>query len=378
MYNIFFSAMAFDNGKSGISDYMINTAKILSMSHKLDILILKNDIKMFPVKNDNIKFIPVSEKLRKPIINMIWHLLFLRFSINLKKYNLIFLPAGNRRLIWGYFNKSIVTFHDLSQFHIKNKYDRLRMIYIKKVVPFVLKKYSHILAISESTKNDLIKYYLIKRENIFVDYNGYDSGKYNCESSEYTTKEMIGHDSRYFLYVSRIEHPGKNHLNLIKAYEYLPEEIKSKYLLYFAGGLKERSEEVVYFANRSADKDRIIFGDFVKFEFLPSLYKNADLFLFPSYYEGFGIPLLESMSSGTPVLCSNRPSLPEIGGNAVITFDPDDPKDISLKILSVLNDRLIYDNLVKNGLERVQNFSWKKHIQILIEYYENNIVDEKK
>lgn len=378
MYNIFFSAMAFDKGKSGISDYMVNTAKILSMTNRLDILILENDIKVFPIKNENINFIPVSEKLRKPIINMIWHLLFLRFKIDLKKYDLIFLPAGNRRLIWGYFNKTIVTFHDLSQFHIKNKYDMLRMIYIKRVVPFVLKKHSHILAISESTKNDLMKYYGIKSKNIFVNYNGYDGTKYNCGPGRYTTKEMIGVDSKYFLYVSRIEHPGKNHLNLIKAYEILPEEIKCDFLLYFAGGFMERSEEVVEYAKISADRNRIIFGGFVPFDFLPSLYKNADIFLFPSYYEGFGIPLLESMSSGTPVLCSDRPSLPEIGGNAVITFNPDDPKDISLKILSVLNHSELYKNLVENGLRRVKLFSWEKHIETLLQYYENNFIAEVK
>ncbi|NOR44123.1 MAG: glycosyltransferase [Candidatus Delongbacteria bacterium] len=373
MYKIFVSAMAFDNGKSGISDYIINTVKMLSLDHKLDIMILEKDVELFPIKNNNIKFITISEKLRKPIVNMLWHLLLLRFKINLKKYDLIFLPAGNRRLIWGYFNKTIVTFHDLSQFNIEQKYDKLRMIYIKKFVPFVLKKYKHILSISESTRKDLKKHYGIDENKIFINYNGYDKEKYNNEPTAYTNNELIGHDKKYFLYVARVEHPGKNHMNLIKAYENLSKEIKDEYLLYMAGGLKERSEEVVNYAKNSVDSDKIIFGGFVPFEHLPSLYKNASLFIFPSYYEGFGIPLLESMSSGTPVLCSERPALPEIGGNAVITFDPDDPQNIADKILLLLNDSLIYSSLVRKGLERVDDFSWKKHTDTIINYFEKNI-----
>jgi glycosyltransferase involved in cell wall biosynthesis len=104
---------------------------------------------------------------------------------------------------------------------------------------------------------------------------------------------------------------------------------------------------------------------------MPGLYKNASLYAFPSYYEGFGIPILEAMSSGIPVLCSNTSSLPEVGGDAVYTFDPEKPEDIKQKMELLLNDEKIRRDMVAKGYIRVKEFSWEKHCNIIIREYEN-------
>jgi len=116
MYHIFVSLMAYDRGQSGISDYMNNVINELSKNNHLDILILKNDIDIFPVKNENISFIPVSEKLARPIFNMLWHTFILPWYFNFSKYDFIYLPAGNRRIFCKYPKFTITTFHDLSQY----------------------------------------------------------------------------------------------------------------------------------------------------------------------------------------------------------------------------------------------------------------------
>lgn len=369
-YKILVSVLAYDNGKSGIADYINNVVKYLSIDHSLDLLIYEKDSYIFPHKNENINFLLVSDKFSKAAVSMSYHLFVLPFTLPLDDYDFVFLPAGNRRLFSYYPKKTIVTFHDLSQFHIENKYDSLRMHYIKKVIPFFLKKAQIVMAISESTKSDLVKYYGMPKENIEVNYNGYDPSKLavNLSQEQLVNKFHIIND--YILYISRIEHPGKNHLNLIKAYELLPEYLKKKYQLVFAGSEWNGAEEVTNYAQKSPDKDRIIFLGFVPDQDLGALYKFSSLYAFPSFYEGFGIPLLEAMYSETPVICSNVSSLPEIGGDAVITFDPNYPENISGVIKYVLENPEVSKKMVLSGKEQVKKFSWEKHCQKIIDLIE--------
>jgi len=368
MKHIFMSFMAFDGGKSGISEYMIQTLEHLSKTNRVTILILKEDDTTLTIKNENIERIVVSNFLKKPIINMLWHLFFLPLFTNWKKYDFAFLPAANRRIFAYYPIYTIATFHDLSQYHIENKYDRFRTLYIKKVIPYFIKKVDKIVSVSQSTKEDLKKYYNLKDQHIVVNHSGYEKNSFNSVTENiplpFTSKKP------YFLYVARVEHPGKNHLNLIKAFELLPQEIKDSYNLVCAGSLWSGSDTVVDYIENSEDKNAIIFTGFVKNEQLPTLYKKASLYIFPSYYEGFGFPLLEAMACGIPTLCANRSSLPEIGAEAVETFNPDDYKKISFLIESVVSDEQKKSIMISKGLEVVQRFDWNKHVEKIEGIYE--------
>ena len=133
---IFVSAIAFDNGRSGISNYIENTIKSLSSFSDIDVLINESDKDLFVGYPENVTFLILSEKYKKAILNVLWHLIILPFSKNFKKYDFIFLPAGNRRLMAFYPIKTIVTMHDLSQFRVPDKYDTFRMFYIKHIIPF--------------------------------------------------------------------------------------------------------------------------------------------------------------------------------------------------------------------------------------------------
>ncbi len=369
-YKILVSVLAYDNGKSGIADYINNVVKYLSQEHCLDVLIYEKDSYIFPQVNENINLIKVSDKYSNPTISMAYHLFVLPFNFPFDDYDFIFLPAGNRRLFSYYPKKTIVTFHDLSQFHIENKYDSLRMYYIKKVIPHFLKKAHIVMAISESTKKDLVQFYGMAEDKIEVNYNGYDPTKLVVNLTEEQLVNKFNIIDEYILYISRIEHPGKNHLNLIKAYELLPASIKKDYQLVFAGSEWNGAEEVINYAQNSPDKERIIFLGFVQDQDLGALYKFASIYAFPSFYEGFGIPLLEAMYSETPVICSNVSSLPEVGGDAVITFDPTSPENISSVIKYVLGKPDIQAKMVKSGLEQVKKFSWEKHCNKIIELIE--------
>ena len=370
MYKILCSAMGYDGGKSGISQYMNEVIKELTAKHKVELIILKSELKNFPLtESKNLKFITYPDYLAKPIINMLWHLFILPFSINYKSYDFIYLPAGNRRLFCTNKLPSLVTFHDLSQFHIDAKYDSFRMFYIKKVVPYFLRKVNKVIAISESTKKDIIQFYKMSNNKITVNHNGYNGEKYKPLVGE-RKYQHLPIAKKYIFYVARIEHPGKNHLNLIKAYELLPTDIKDEYNLVFAGSDWNGAEEVHEYTSKSKDRDNIIYAGFVKDEALPSLYNEASLYAFPSFYEGFGIPILEAMASGVPTICANRSSLPEIGGDATLLFNPDEISDISEKISEVLSDDELKQQLVKKGLKRVKHFNWQRHTKQIINEYE--------
>ncbi|OQY39394.1 MAG: hypothetical protein B6226_01950 [Candidatus Cloacimonetes bacterium 4572_65] len=294
-YKILISALAYDNGKSGIADYINNVVKFLAEEHEIDLLIYDKDSHIFPKPLNNTNYMKVSDRLSSPLVSMFYHLFILPYTLPLNEYDFVFLPAGNRRLFSYYPKTTVVTFHDLSQFHIEGKYDALRMNYIKKVIPFYLKSAQIVMAISESTKRDIVKYYNFNEDKIEVNYNGYDPTKLELQTTLEELKKEYNLKEKFILYIGRIEHPGKNHLNLIKAYELLPANIKKEYKLVFAGSEWNGSEVVMEYAKKSADFDRIAFLGFVPDQHLGALYTYASLYTFPSFYEGFGIPLLEAM-----------------------------------------------------------------------------------
>lgn len=368
MYKILISGMAYDAGKSGISDYINNVTAELVKDNKVDLMLLQNDVERFPVKNDNLNLIPVCNKLQNALINMLWHLFVLPGKLKKSDYDFIFLPAGNRRVMAFYPKTTLITFHDLSQFHIEAKYDKFRMFYIKKVIPYYVKLADKIMVISKNTKDDLVKYYKLNAEDLVLNYNGYNSERYNLNS---VYRELpLNLKKEYFLYIARIEHPGKNHLRLVQAYELLPQEIRDRYDLVIAGKPWSGSDKVLDYIDKSPVKDNIHLPGFVPDEDMPELYRHSALYVFPSLYEGFGIPLIEAMASGIPVICSNTSSLPEIGGEAVALFDPYSIESIRDTIQRVITDHKMQDAMVENGLKRVKEFSWKKHSDTIIKTFE--------
>ncbi len=369
MKKIFASALAFDDGKSGISNYIENTLYSLAKDHRIYVAILQKDIKNFTRKHKNIYFIPFPNFLKYSILNLFFHMFILPFLIS-KKYDFIFLPAANRRLMAFYPIYTIATFHDLSQFNVNSKYDVFRMFYIKHIIPLFLRPIKRIIAVSNNTKLDLEKHFNIKPSKITVNYNGVDKKLFNQSSLDFKEiKEKLLLKKEYLLYVSRIEYPGKNHLNLIKAYESLPKEVKEKYDLVLVGTARENSSIVFDYIKESKDEKSIKVLGFLENEELPVIFSNAKLFVFPSFYEGFGIPLIEAMAMKIPTLCASNSSLLEIGENVSKFFDEYNPISIKDTILEVLNDEKLQVRMIENGQNELKKYDWSYHANKIIELY---------
>jgi len=358
MKKVLISALAYDDGKSGIANYIENVVTALSKNMHIDLIVNEDEVKYFKDISRNIHFKIVPSYLKKPIFNVLWHLLVLPFTIDKNKYEWMLLPAGNRRLMSFYPIKTLVTMHDLSQFNVEKKYDAFRMFYIKKVIPFFLKRADKIFTVSENTAKDMVTHYGMKRKELIVNYNG-------VNTTNFFPSSTVNDDKHYILYVARIEHPGKNHLNLIKAYELLPEKYKQSHDLYLVGSDWNGAEVVHTYAKNSKDAHRIKFLGYVPNEALPQYYRNASLFAFPSFYEGFGIPVVEAMASGTPVVTSYTSSLPEVGGDAAIYFNPNSPQQISQAIVQVLKDKKTQEAMKQKGFQHITKFNWDSHAKIL-------------
>ena len=363
--------MGYDSGKSGISTYINESVQALVKDYHIRLLILKKDRATLPVKSNNRHFIEVANYWGKSILNMLWHLFIVPFTKNLKQYDFCFLPAANRRLFCKNPVPTIAVFHDLSQLNITAKYSALRQLYIKTIIPYFLKKVTKILTVSENTQRDLFKYYKIPPEKVAVNHNGFDHSKFKpLKTGVPKSYSVLKEKKDYFLYVSRLEHPGKNHIKLIDAYEKLSEAHKEKYNLVFAGQSWSNSEVIEARINQSPDKERIFMTGFISQENLRLLYMEAHLFIFPSLYEGFGFPLLKTMASGVPAICSRTSSLPEIGGDAILTFAPENPNEIKDCIEQVLNLPELYNDMKKKGLKQVEKFNWAHHVENIIKSYE--------
>lgn len=272
-----------------------------------------------------------------------------------------FLPAGNRRLPVALPCPSVATVHDFASLHVPGKYDRARMIYIRQVLPWLMRRQDLLLTPSEATRQDVLRFTGVPDRRVRVTPLGVDHQVFRPEARRQVPalRRRLGLEAPYLLYVSRIEHPGKNHVRLVEAFETLVREGLPHHLV-LAGPPWFRSEEVHRRVRESPCRDRIHLLGVFPGEDLPALYAGADLMVFPSLYEGFGLPVLEAMACGTPVACSRVSSLPEVAGEAAATFDPQDVPSIARTIGDTLGDPSRMREMARQGRTRAAGFRWEE------------------
>ncbi len=252
--------------------------------------------------------------------------------------------------------KKIITIHDLSFLRYPEFFSFRKNFWHKSIdVKKLLKKYDQIIAISENTKHDLIELLQIPEEKITVIYSGLN--KTNCEAQEIKNLDK----THFILYLSTIE-PRKNILGLIEAYNLLRDRQLplTNYKLVLAGGFGWKNENIYEKAKDSLYRDDILFLGYVSSGEKEWLYNNAKLFVYPSYYEGFGFPPLEAMSKGLVTITSDVSSLPEIVSDAALMVNPYSSVDLAMAIESLLLDDNLRHHYTDKGLARAAFFTWDK------------------
>jgi glycosyltransferase involved in cell wall biosynthesis len=281
------------------------------------------------------------------------------------------LPFGIR----GANVRSVVTMHDLVFKYYPNFFPWVdRQIYDLKF-RYACEHSDLIIAISESTKKDIIQEYAIPESKIKVVYQTCHSVFQENQSSvdvNFVDKNdltrTLGFElpSDYLLYVGSIIE-RKNLLGCVKAIEQLPEDIKIPLLVVGEG--KSYKKEVQKYIRSKAIEKWVIFCPKVNMLELKYLYQNAKILLYPSFYEGFGLPIIESLFSKTPVITSNISSLPEAGGGGALYVNPSEVEEIKESIIKLLVEEKYRNRIVKIGFEHVQKFKSKKVTEDLIKVY---------
>jgi glycosyltransferase involved in cell wall biosynthesis len=276
----------------------------------------------------------------------------------------------------------IVTIFDLS-FYKDKKYFTFGSRVIKKLIsPLSIKRSKYIITISDSTKQDIIEKFNINENKIKIINPAYDNKKYNLNiSSEFINqiKNKYNIIGEYILYVGTLE-PRKNIERLINAYSILLKQSSEKPALVIAGGKGWMYENIFKRVKELNIKDKVIFTGYALSEEIAALYKGAKMFVYPSLYEGFGMPPLEAMACGCPVITSNCSSLPEVVGDCALKVDPHNENKIAEAMIRLLKDNDKRRYYSQKSIERSAIFSWDKSASKLFNLYDNiakEINDEK-
>jgi glycosyltransferase involved in cell wall biosynthesis len=353
-----------DGGKSGISQYIIQILRgfaELGGPHAFDVLVYGSEEGIFLPAATHLRALRFPESLRPPLRNLLWHQTALPGWCRRGGYDVLFLPAGNRRLPLRVFCPTVGTVHDFSSLHVKGKYDPARMLYITRVLPLLIRRLTRVITVSESSKRDIVEHGGVPAERVHVIPNAVDHARYfprDRDACAAHLQERFGIRRPYLLYVSRIEHPGKNHVRLIRAFAALKARTGIPHELVLAGSDWDRAEEVHREAAQSGWVEAIRFTGFAGGTDLPDLYGAAELLVFPSLYEGFGLPILEAMACGTAVACSSLSSMPEVVGDTGVLFDPYDEAAIATALEGLLADPLRREANAGRALARSRAFTW--------------------
>ena len=348
------ASRAFEKERTGIEEYSYQLIKNLTMmdlkSHQIFLYTRKN-----PVINFNL---PDNFKLKIIPLSKFWTQIGLASEMLKNKPDVLFVPSYAIPQIHP--SKTVVTIHGLEYKYFPECYSLKERLFLELNTLFSVKWSSKIIVPSENTKKDLVKFYGVDEGKIKVVYHGVDSSKYQVASIKRQDKKSFD-----ILFVGRLE-KRKNLVNLIKAFDMFNNQSRRRYSgmspsrLIIAGKTGFGFKEIKKTIQESSFSKDIILKNYISEEEKDELYKKADLFILPSLYEGFGLPVLEAMNYGVPVICSNASSLPEVAGDAALLIDPNNTQEIAEAMNKVFNDDDLRNKMIEKGFENVKRFNWKK------------------
>ncbi|MFC1651814.1 glycosyltransferase family 4 protein [Patescibacteria group bacterium] len=292
----------------------------------------------------------------------LWTQFRLALEISRVKPEILFVPA--HVMPWIHPKKTLITIHDVGYEHYPQSYSKFALWYLKRTTKNMVKKAEQIIVPSESTKKDLVSMYGCDGKKVNVIYHGYNSDLYRKIDNETKiglTKKKYGLDENenYLFFVGRLEE-RKNILGMIKAFYKVKSQTNFDYKFVIAGKPGVGYEKIQKLVKDLMIENDVKFLGYVQEEDLPFLLSGADIFLFPTFYEGFGLPILEAMSCGVPVITSKTSSCPEVAGEAAILVNPDNTQEIAEGIVRILSDSRLRNTLVQQGFRQIEKFNWDK------------------
>ncbi|HWA10517.1 MAG TPA: glycosyltransferase family 1 protein [Opitutaceae bacterium] len=357
------STSVIQRGRSGVGQYVRELVRAFlphAAAHEFTLYVLEEDIPLFDFARDSMRIVSVAERHRAPVANILWHQAVLPGLLRRDGVEVLHVPSY-RRMLWRRPCALVATIHDLAPFHVPEKYDRARMFYGRVIARRLARRQDEIIAVSRLTARDLASDFGLSGERVTVIPNGLDHQRFRPgprEAAKAKVAQPHGVAGPFFLYVARLEHPAKNHARLIEAFNRFKAARPSPWRLVLAGSDWHGAEVIHALIRESPFATEIHSLGFVGAEELPDWYRAADTLVFPSLYEGFGLPPVEAMACGCPVLSSRCGALEETVGAAAGLLDPGDVGQMQAQLTRAADDPAWLRQLRAAGLSRAGSFDW--------------------
>lgn len=265
----------------------------------------------------------------------------------------------------------LITLHDVIPFKMPETVSKSYLKIFTENIPSIIERCDGIVTVSDYSKKDIVETLNFPEEKIFVTYLANEDIYVPIDKilSRHIIKKNYSITDKYILYVGGFS-PRKNILGLIEAFGILMEKYHENIKLVIAG---RKGSSYETYKNRAEElniDDKVLFPGFIALDDLPYLYNASELFIYPSFYEGFGLPPIEAMACGVPVIASDTTSIPEIAGDSARLIDPQNTSDMAEAMLNVLQDEDLRNELIQKGLKRSRQLSWKNTAKQMLNVYE--------
>jgi glycosyltransferase involved in cell wall biosynthesis len=373
--NIGFSAFVMQGGRSGVAAYIRELLRTLQHEDRInryDIMLPARETDLIELTAPNFRKSLHSGLVANPVVNIAWHNTVLPMSG--KKFDLLHVPSY-RRIPLVKRCPVVATVHDVATLTMDAKYDAARMFYNRRIVPAQIRNADEIITVSHHSKKDIAELVGVPEEKITVIYSGINHALFQPlekETARAKLAEHYGLDAPFIFYLSRLEHPAKNHVRLIEAFERYKADTDSAHKLVLPGADWNGAGRIRERAATSPVHNDILFPGFVPQADLPAFYSACDLMAFPSLFEGFGFPVVEALACGAPVICSDTSSMSEIAGEVVPKFDPHRTGSIFQCLENVLSEGWSAEKR-QAGLAYARQFDWTITARKTLEIYERAV-----
>jgi glycosyltransferase involved in cell wall biosynthesis len=379
MSNIALNATMLNSQSGGIGVYIRNLVEHLYL------LPPETSVKIFAgiqaqhlISSDleNVEIVPINCDSKSPVRRVVNEYFSFPKALSQNKIDLFHSPISY--IPPGVNLPAVLTVHDLRYFHYPETYTKLRGKFLEKMVPRSVDKAKEIIAVSEYTKSDLVKMFGISPDKIHVFHEGINANAFNrhYDQNEWKTiQKKYALPERYILSVGHLE-PRKNYGALFESLVILQQRYSLKVPLVIVG------QETWYFNQlykKAVDlgiEEQVLFTKFVRDKELAAFYQHADLFVTPSFFEGFGFTPLEAQAAGTPVIASNATSFPEVLADSALLVGPLDTDEMAISIKNVLLNKELQDDLKDRGRKNVKRFDWSECCKKTFQLYMNTLEEK--
>lgn len=298
----------------------------------------------------------IEECLSKPLRTQLASEAFIYHETN-------FIPAS-------YAGKLVISAHDLSYIRYPEYHPKERVNYLNRELPKALQRADKIIAVSEFSRQELLACFNLDPHKVVTVLNGVDK-EFMPRKAEQVQPILDKHHIQYHQYILSVctLEPRKNLSKLLQAFSLLPAKLRRSYPIVLVGGKGWNNQQMLNLAKPLLDAGELIITGYVPQSDLPSLYSGAKIFAYPSLYEGFGLPVLEAMASGVPVVTSNNSCLPEVSAGAALEIDPLSVEKIADALQRLLEDEALANACITKGLARAKLLTWDRCVEETVAVY---------